>query len=150
MKLFLAILLLMALSLGVYIYAYIATQPASVISTTVPEKEMPNAPTVTITRTNAGYEPSEVVIAPGTVVIWKNTSDSFHWPASDYHPNHSEYPGNFDPQRAIAIGETWQFTFDEVGEWGYHDHIRATVVGTILVEDPDAEAFDIAEEQVVE
>lgn len=150
MKLFFAIIMLMALSLGVYIYADIATQPASVISTTIPEPASPDAPTVTIVRTDTGYEPSEVVIEPGTIVIWKNISNSFHWPASDYHPNHSEYPGDFDPKRAIAVGETWQFTFDRVGEWGYHDHVRATVVGTVLVEDPNAEAFAVEEGQVME
>jgi len=150
MKLFLALVSLMILSLGVYIYADIATQPASVISTTIPEVQLPDAPMVTIVRTNSGYEPREVVIEPGTVVVWKNESTSFHWPASNYHPNHTEYPGNFDPGRAIAVGETWQFTFDMVGEWGYHDHVRATVVGTILVEDPNAKPFQVAEEQVVE
>lgn len=148
MKLFLALLALFALSFGVYIYADIATQPASVISTIIPEK-MASTSVVTIVRTKSGYEPSEVVVSKGTTVLWKNDSGSFHWPASDPYPSHSEYP-SFDAKRPLAPGEEWQFTFDRPGEWGFHDHIKAIVTGTIHVEDPDAEAFELEEGQIVE
>lgn len=89
-------------------------------------------PAVTIVRTNDGYEPKEVTIKKGDIVLFTNESDMFHWPASDLHPTHGVYP-EFDPLDTIAPGEEWKFQFDKVGVWKYHDHIRANKVGTITV-----------------
>ena len=140
---------LCSLSLGVYIYADIARQPASVITTTAPNASVGQAKTVTIARTAAGYEPRDVVVAKGTTIVWENQSNHFHWPASDPYPSHTNYPA-FDAGRALAPGESWQFTFDRVGQWGFHDHIKASVTGTVFVEDPNAEAFQVEEGQIVE
>ena len=41
---------------------------------------------VTIVRTDSGYEPNEVTIKKGDIVLWKNESSDYHWPASDLHP----------------------------------------------------------------
>ena len=87
---------------------------------------------VTIVRTKGGYEPEVVTIKVGQTVAWVNEHDEYHWPASDLHPTHGIYP-EFDPRSPVAPGETWQFTFAEVGEWAYHDHLRANVVGKIIV-----------------
>lgn len=89
-------------------------------------------PAVTITRTDAGYEPPQVTIKKGDIVLWKNESKDYHWPASDLHPTHGVYP-EFDPLRPIAPGDTWKFKFDRVGKWNFHDHIRANKVGTVTV-----------------
>lgn len=89
---------------------------------------------VTIVRTNDGYVPSEVTIKKGDIVLWTNESDEFHWPASDLHPTHGIYP-EFDPLKPIAPGDEWKFRFDEVGEWKFHDHIRANKTGTVTVID---------------
>jgi plastocyanin len=97
-------------------------------------EEVLGEPTVTIVRTNSGYEPNEITIKKGDIVLWKNESSDFHWPASDIHPTHTIYP-EFDPLRAIAPGEDWKFKFDEVGTWKFHDHIRANKTGIITVTD---------------
>jgi plastocyanin len=89
-------------------------------------------PAVTIVRTAEGYEPKEVSIKKGDIVMWVNESGEFHWPASDLHPTHGVYP-EFDPLRPIAVDETWKFKFDKEGVWKYHDHIRANKTGTITV-----------------
>lgn len=146
MKLFLAIFALVVLSFGVYIYADIATQPASVIVTTFPE-EPENEKVVVVTRTNRGYEPAELAIDKGTTVLWRNESGQFHWPASNEHPSHEAYP-SFDPKRPLAPGEDWRFTFENPGEWAYHDHIKANIGGSIFVEDPDEGSFDLMEGQI--
>jgi plastocyanin len=91
-------------------------------------------PAVVITRTEDGYSPSEVTIKKGDIVLWKNESKEYHWPASDIHPTHGIYP-EFDPLRPIGPGEDWAFKFDRVGVWKFHDHIRANVTGTITVLD---------------
>jgi hypothetical protein len=91
-------------------------------------------PAVVITRTEDGYSPSDVTIKKGEIVLWKNESKEYHWPASDIHPTHGIYP-EFDPLRPIAPGEDWAFKFDRVGVWKFHDHIRANVVGSVTVLD---------------
>ena len=89
-------------------------------------------PAVTIVRTENGYEPKDVTIKKGDIVLWTNESEEFHWPASDLHPTHGIYP-EFDPLKPIAPGDEWKFKFDKVGVWKFHDHIRANKTGTVTV-----------------
>ena len=79
-----------------------------------------------------GFAPSEIRIKPGTKVSFVNDDKFWHWPASDLHPTHTLYP-EFDPRKAIGPGETWSFTFERLGSWGYHDHLAPYVVGKIIV-----------------
>lgn len=81
-----------------------------------------------------GYKPKEVKIKKGTKVIFKNQDQDLHWPASNIHPTHTIYP-EFDPQRPVKSGESWEFIFDKVGIWRFHDHLLPQVNGTILVVD---------------
>lgn len=101
-------------------------------ATFLPSGEVEGVPAVVITRTKDGYEPKEVTIQKGDIVRWVNESEDFHWPASDLHPTHGVYP-DFDPLKPMGPGESWQFKFDQVGVWKYHDHIRANKTGTITV-----------------
>ncbi|MFM2381596.1 MAG: hypothetical protein RLZZ76_363 [Candidatus Parcubacteria bacterium] len=112
-----------ALTVGGYVYMRVGK--GNVVQT-LPE------PTVVVTRTTTGYEPKEVTIKKGEVVLWKNESGDYHWPASDLHPTHAVYSA-FDPLKPIADGQDWTFQFDQVGTWKYHDHIRANKVGTVTV-----------------
>ena len=92
------------------------------------------SPDVVIIRNNEGYEPADVSVRVGDTVMFKNDSDSFHWPASNVHPTHSIY-SDFDPREPVAPGDTWSFTFTRAGTWGFHDHIRANLTGRIVVEE---------------
>lgn len=94
--------------------------------------EVQGEPAFTILRTSSGYEPKELTVKKGDIVLWTNESGEFHWPASDLHPTHGVYP-EFDPLKPIASGDTWKFKFDKVGVFRFHDHIRANKVGTITV-----------------
>lgn len=89
-------------------------------------------PAVTIVRTATGYEPNEVTIKKGDIILWTNESGEFHWPASDLHPTHGIYP-EFDPLVPVGPEEDWKFKFDKVGVWKFHDHIRANEVGVVTV-----------------
>lgn len=108
--------------------------------------ETDNAENV-ITFTESGYAPSPLTIQVGETVTFVNNSQSDFWPASAMHPTHKVYPGSdiekcgtaaeaniFDACGGIAPGESWEFTFNEVGEWGYHDHLRAKFFGKVIVE----------------
>jgi plastocyanin len=115
---------------GAY-FLYLQSQNSVAVPLTKVAEEQ-GEPTITIVRTDTGYEPKEVTIKKGDIVLWTNESKEFHWPASDLHPTHSIY-SEFDPLRPLAQGEDWKFKFDQVGTWKFHDHIRANKVGTVTV-----------------
>jgi plastocyanin len=97
-----------------------------------------------ISYTEEGYSPSSVTIKKGQSVRWTNdaTSDVETWPASAVHPTHSIYPvssdsdclgSSFDACRGLKQGGVWQFTFNEVGEWRFHDHLHPSKTGVVIV-----------------
>jgi plastocyanin len=87
---------------------------------------------VTVSMTDSGFTPSNITIKKGTKVIFVNNGTKPIWPASNPHPTHTDYPG-FDPLEGIAVGQSWSFTFDKVGVWGFHDHLLAFRGGKITV-----------------
>lgn len=88
---------------------------------------------VTVAYNGSIFEPSILSVSSGETVTFRNNSTTPVWPASDAHPTHNELPG-FDARRGLGQGETYSFTFDQVGEWGYHNHLNASQTGTIIVE----------------
>ncbi|KKS80182.1 MAG: Plastocyanin [Candidatus Woesebacteria bacterium GW2011_GWC1_43_10b] len=108
--------------------------------------EADNAQNV-ITFTESGFAPSPLTIKVGETVKFVNNSESDFWVASAMHPTHKAYPGSdidkcgtaeedniFDACGGIAPGGSWEFIFNEVGEWGYHDHLKANFFGKVIVE----------------
>jgi plastocyanin len=89
----------------------------------------------TVVRTQEGFEPSELTITQGDTVRFISETGEAFWPASDAHPSHGIYPA-FDPKEPIEGSATWDFTFDEVGSWNYHDHISSHAKGKIHVYSP--------------
>ncbi|OGN00746.1 MAG: hypothetical protein A3I26_03125 [Candidatus Yanofskybacteria bacterium RIFCSPLOWO2_02_FULL_43_10] len=100
-----------------------------------------------IIYTDSGYTPGMITIKKGETVVWKNESGSPMWTASAMHPLHRVYPGTdisacgtqtllpmFDSCAGIASGQSWSFTFNNVGTWGYHNHLNSSKFGTIVVE----------------
>ncbi|MBX9765523.1 hypothetical protein K2X83_02690 [Patescibacteria group bacterium] len=97
--------------------------------------------------TDDGFSPAEIYISQGDRVLFVNTTQEESWPASDIHPMHAEYPGSdirncvsikrflsFDACRGVEPGETYGFTFDEAGEWKFHDHAHSERRGVVRVE----------------
>ena len=81
-----------------------------------------------------GFEPRSVTVDPGDTVAFENVDDEAHWPASDDHPNHEEYP-EFDPRKPVQPITDWSFTFERAGQWKYHDHINPYLTGEVVVRD---------------
>lgn len=86
-----------------------------------------------VTYTDSGFNPSTILISKGGVVSFVNKSSSAFWPASNNHPSHLLYP-EFDSKRSIPSGESYDFTFEKVGSWGFHDHLKSSMTGTITVQ----------------
>src|SRR3989344_2093135 len=95
---------------------------------------------VDVVFTDEGFRPSEIKVRKGGTVVWTNKSSVAMWPASAVHPTHDIYPQKggclgsaFDACRRVAPGETYEFKFDHVGTWKYHDHIGASNFGAVTV-----------------
>jgi len=100
-----------------------------------------------ITYTDSGYAPNLITIKKGETVTWKNESSNPMWTASAIHPLHRAYPGSdiancgtpagsnqFDACSGTASGQSWSFTFNNIGTWGYHNHLNSSKFGKVIVE----------------
>lgn len=105
----------------------------------VPQASIPE--TVVI-YTDAGFNPSSVIIKKGQTIRWANNSGSKVWPASAVHPQHGAYPqksasdclgSSFDACRGLTQGESWDFKFDNGGVWKFHNHLNASHTGVVNV-----------------
>lgn len=85
-----------------------------------------------ITYGAGGFNPKTVVVSVGTTVVWTNQSDSEMWVASAQHPTHQLLPG-FDALKGFARGEFYEYTFEKIGSWKYHNHLNASDFGTVEV-----------------
>lgn len=81
-----------------------------------------------------GFFPKDSQVKKGSTVTFINKGTKAVWPASDPHPTHTDY-SDFNPKRGIAPGMSWSFTFEQAGDWGYHDHLSPFRRGTITVTD---------------
>lgn len=88
--------------------------------------------THTVTYTNDGFSPATLTINQGDTVKFVNQSNRDFQPASNDHPEHTLYPG-FDAGDEIDPGGSYEFTFERVGTWGYHNHELEGHTGTIVV-----------------
>lgn len=109
--------------------------PVVVSTSTVPEN-----PVVTVLYTDQGFSPMSVTVKKGTIINFLNQSTRPFWPASNPHPAHNGYPqsgschGNaFDSCQTLPKGTGWTFQFNNVGSWGYHDHLSPAFGGKIIV-----------------
>ncbi len=139
------IVALIALVFGGFLIFYYTARPEATIPETQGniEQTVVKEPVVVISYTNEGYDPREVNIKRGdTVRFTNNSTDQETWPASAVHPTHSIYPekregdclgSSFDACRGLQSGESWDFTFSEVGEWRFHDHLHTAKTGIVNV-----------------
>ena len=101
----------------------------------------------TIEISSSGFNPQTLTIQKGETLVFKAVDSSNRWPASDIHPTHKAYPGSdiqkcfedgisniFDSCGGLSEGSSFEFIFDEVGNWKYHDHLQPGKKGTIIVQ----------------
>lgn len=121
--------------LGFVGFGWFFLKPSGQVSTdTVNVDAFPQGSAHEVRLTQTGYEPEELTIRKGDVVIWRSENNQPFWPASNLHPSHRDYPGGaFDPKEPIKALNSWSFQFNEVGEWKYHDHLAPYYTGIIYV-----------------
>lgn len=100
----------------------------------------------TVYLTSSGFQPSELTIQQGETVTWVNNASQPMWIASDRHPTHTNYAGSSISEHCsngestgpvfdqCSAGERYSFTFEQTGEWSYHNHENAGQTGTVIVE----------------
>lgn len=89
---------------------------------------------ITVVYTDDGFIPNTIEIIKGETVEFKNQSSLPMWVATNDHPAHNILP-TFDQFTTSAFGESWHYTFDQPGEWIYHDHVNASMEGVVVVKD---------------
>jgi plastocyanin len=89
-----------------------------------------HGPSEQVLLSDEGFSAPAITVRKGTKVVWKIEGKKKHWPASNFHPTHEEYPegggclgSKLDACSALNPGETYSFTFDQEGEFGMHDHL---------------------------
>lgn len=86
----------------------------------------------TVRYTNQGYVPERLEVSLGTMVQFINESDSSMWVASNEHPGHTDLP-TFDQFSPSVKTSVYHYTFDQVGTWYFHDHLKPEFSGVINV-----------------
>jgi plastocyanin len=81
--------------------------------------------------TSAGYEPKTITVKPGAKVVWKNETGGPVTVSSDNHPTHLLWPflnlGKFEDGSSVSV------VFDKAGTYTYHNHLDASMTGTVVV-----------------
>lgn len=110
-----------------------AREAANIDELEMMAEEMNEEEGVIVSMSDTGFIREETVIKKGETVFFVNDGQAPHWPASDVHPTHDVLP-DFDSERGLQTGEKYSYTFQEVGEWNFHDHLNASLTGVIVVE----------------
>lgn len=105
------------------------------------------APVTLVVYGDEGFSPKTVTIPPGTRVEFVDRSVlKDMWVASAAHPTHQMYDGTTKVQHCVtgytgakpfdqcSIGTSFDYTFDKVGTWKYHNHVEAGDFGTVIVQ----------------
>lgn len=108
----------------------VTTQETPATPGTDVEEDVMERPTVSYTDT--GFAPNTLTVKKGTNVTFTNQSSKGMWVASALHPTHQLLPG-FDQLKSVARGGTYEYTFDKVGTWKYHNHVNPADTGTVVV-----------------
>ncbi|MCH8821428.1 cupredoxin domain-containing protein [Patescibacteria group bacterium] len=90
----------------------------------------------TVTYSDSGFSPQSVTVKSGENITWVNDSNSTVQVGSANHPTHTinqQMTGDeFVIELAPGESETVQLT--KTGNWGYHDHLKPSMTGSITVE----------------
>lgn len=85
-----------------------------------------------VTYSDTGFAPASVSVKVGSIVSFVNESNGPMWVASDPHPVHTLL-SSFDELTSVEKGGTYEYTFTKVGTWTYHNHLKSSAKGTVVV-----------------
>ncbi|OQA04017.1 MAG: Amicyanin-alpha precursor [bacterium ADurb.Bin400] len=79
----------------------------------------------TVVIAGDSYQPDEIVVDPGTEIVWQNDDEESHTVHSDTELFNS---GEIEP------GYTWSYVFKEKGMFNYHCDYHSSMAGRVVVE----------------
>lgn len=98
------------------------------------DKIVQAAPAASVEITADGFVPQTIRVKKGDTITWTNKDTQPHQTASD------PYPANdgqvvLNSQEALAEGESYTATFENIGTFTYHDELNPTgFKATVIVE----------------
>lgn len=116
----------------------LVTTPISSITPTITSNQVTPAviSIIEITFDGNKFSPINAEVNAGSKLLFKNTSQSGVWIASDPHPIHNLY-SELNSGRIILPGESFEFVPSKIGIWGYHNDLldgsSGKISGTIRV-----------------
>jgi plastocyanin len=82
--------------------------------------------------TPKGFEPATLVVKRGTRIAWINTDSKLHQVVSNPYPKGGDLPDL--KSEILNDGQTYTYTANKFGSFGYHDQMRPTFNGTITIQ----------------
>lgn len=124
-----------ALVAGLVIVAIFATAFA------LPGQQLAFAATVNVdivpgasTKTNDAFSPNPVEVNEGDTVVWTNKDSALHTATSGTAGNaDGKFGGTAESPTLIPPNRTFEFTFEEAGEYPYFCTLHPAMVGTVVV-----------------
>ena len=127
------IVLLLVGGLLAWYFIQDGTEPVSINTSVVANTNTKEAPAKnTVWIIDGDFNPSVITISSGETITWVNKDVLERQVASDPHPSHTNVTGL--ESTALELGDDYSFTFTEIGEWFYHDHLNPIKKGAIIVE----------------
>ncbi len=80
---------------------------------------------------NSTFSPAIINIKKGTKVTWTNLDSVSHQIKSDPHPGHTDLPRLSSD--ALNYNQSYSYTFDKAGGFGYHCEIHPNMDGWVIV-----------------
>ncbi|MBI2965401.1 MAG: cupredoxin domain-containing protein [Chloroflexi bacterium] len=87
---------------------------------------------VAIAMKDITFSPQRIVVSAGTKVTWTNDDEVVHFVNTDPHPSHNGLAAL--NSSALEKGQSYAFTFDKSGIYGYHCSAHTNMTGQVLVE----------------
>ena len=118
---------------GIIIVAVLLAVGIKLATKSKPTTTLSAAPAIhKVLITATGFDPATLTVPVNSVVEWdSNDATTTHVVAADPYPSHSELPGLVSGQ--LGKGAKYQYTFATAGTYTYHDDLKPTTTGTIVV-----------------
>jgi len=78
------------------------------------------------------FDPPILAVSKGTTVLWKNDDSSLHTVTSG--TAEGDQPGAIFDSSYLAAGNSFQWTFNDVGTFDYYCTLHPTMIGKVIVD----------------
>lgn len=101
------------------------------------EEVVETSATATVVISDESVSPASVTVKAGEAINWVNETDRIVQVGSDDHPSHKNNPELTGGEFVIALGAGESKSVSvgtKTGTWEWHDHLKTSLGGTVIVE----------------